>query len=165
MVTNHSRSFTAARSLASHGIGREALTFGVIGVASTAAYAVLYLVLRAAAEPAVANALALLLTAVGNTAANRRLTFGVRDGGSMLRDQLGGLLALGVALAITTASITVLAALAPDATRPVEVAVLVAANALATVARFLLLRAWITQNRRPAPSPVNAVPMQLENLR
>ncbi len=153
MVTNSSRSSTAARLLASHGIGREVLTFGVIGVASTAAYAVLYLVLRAAAEPAAANALALVLTAVGNTAANRRLTFGVRDGGSMLRDQLGGLLALGIALAITTASVDVLAILAPEAGRPVELAVLVVANGLATVARFVLLRAWITGDRRPVPNP------------
>ena len=162
MVTNRSRSSTAARSLASHGIGREALTFGAIGLASTAAYAVLYLVLRAAAEPAVANAFALVLTAVGNTAANRRLTFGVRDGGSMLRDQL---VALGIALAITTASVGVLAILAPEAGRPVEVAVLVVANGLATVARFVLLRAWITGDRHPVPSPVNAAPLQQENLR
>jgi putative flippase GtrA len=165
MVTNRSRSSTAARSLASHGIGREALTFGAIGLASTAVYAVLYLGLRAAAGPAVANAFALVLTAVGNTAANRRLTFGVRDGGSMLRDQLGGLVALGIALAITTASVGVLAILAPEAGRPVEVAVLVVANGLATVARFVLLRAWITGDRHPVPSPVNAAPLQQENLR
>ena len=80
----------------------------------------------------------------------------------MLRDQLGGLVALGVALAITTASIAVLAALAPDATRPVELAILVVANALATVARFLLLRAWITRDRCPAPSPVDAAPIPQE---
>ncbi|MCJ7710850.1 MAG: GtrA family protein [Chloroflexi bacterium] len=153
MVTNRSQSSTAARSFTSPGIGREVLAFGAIGIVSTAAYAVLYLVLRTAAEPAVANALALVLTAIGNTAANRRLTFGVRDGGSMLRDQLGGLLALGIALAITTASVAVQAALAPDAGRPVELAVLVVANGLATVARFVLLRAWITGNRGPAPRP------------
>ena len=153
MVTYTARPSSAARSPACPGIGREVLTFGAIGVASSAAYAVLYLVLRATAAPAVANALALVLTAVGNTAANRRLTFGVRDGGSMLRDQVGGLLALGIALAITTASVGLLAALAPDAGHPVELAVLIVANALATVARFVVLRAWINRNRHPAPSP------------
>ena len=162
MVTYTSRPSAAARSMASHGIGREVLTFGAIGIASTAAYAVLYLVLRAAAEPAVANALALVLTAVGNTAANRRLTFGVRDGGSMLRDQLGGLLALGIALATTTASVGVLAILAPEAGRPMELAVLVAANGLATVARFVLLRAWITGDRHTAPSPGRPASLPLE---
>jgi putative flippase GtrA len=159
VVGHHSR---AAGSLASRGIGREILTFSAIGIASTAAYAGLYLVLRAFTVPAAANALALVITAVGNTAANRRLTFGVRDDGSMLRDQLGGLVALGVAIAITTASIAALAAVAPDATRPVELAMLVVANALATVARFLLLRAWITRDRRPVPSPVNAAPLPQE---
>lgn len=67
---------SAARSLARHGIGREVLTFGAIGIASTAAYAVLYLAIRSVTGPAAANALALVITAVGNTAANRRLTFG-----------------------------------------------------------------------------------------
>lgn len=147
---------SAARSLPSHGIGREMLSFGVIGITSTAAYGVLYLALRSVTGAAAANALALVVTAVGNTAANRRLTFGVREGGSMLRDQLGGLLALAVALAITTASISILAVLVPGAGRPVELVVLVIANAVATVARFLLLRAWITRDRRTAPAPIGA---------
>jgi putative flippase GtrA len=133
------------------GIGREVVTFGVIGIVSTAAYAVLYLALRSFTGPVAANALALGLTAVGNTAANRRLTFGIRDGRSMARDQLAGLAALGVALAITTASVNLLDALAPGAGRLVELAVLLVANALATVARFVLLRAWIAGGRRPAP--------------
>jgi putative flippase GtrA len=137
-------------------LGRELLTFAAIGVVSTAAYAVLYLALRTATGPTAANALALVLTAIGNTAANRRLTFGVRDGRSMLRDQLGGLLALAVALAITTVSVNLLGALAPRAGRLVELAVLVVANALATVARFVLLRSLIAADRQralvPAPS-------------
>ncbi len=125
------------------GIGRELVTFGAIGVVSTATYAVLYLVLRSSTGPVAANALALLITAVGNTAANRRLTFGVRGRRSMLRHQLGGLLAFAVALAITTSAAAALAALAPHAGRLIELAVLVVANAAATVTRFLLLRVWI----------------------
>ena len=57
---------------------REALTFCAIGVVSTLAYAVLYALLRGAVAAPAANAIALVVTAVGNTAANRRLTFGVR---------------------------------------------------------------------------------------
>ena len=49
----------------------------MVGVACTAAYAVLFLLLRTVAGAQPANLLALLLTAIGNTAANRRLTFGV----------------------------------------------------------------------------------------
>jgi putative flippase GtrA len=125
-----------------------------IGVISTAAYAALYLTLRSVMGSVAANAVALTVTAVANTAANRRVTFGVRRGGraSMLRDQAAGLAALGVALAITTVTADVLAVVAPHAGSSVELAVLVAANASATVVRFILLRAWIG---RDAPRLIN----------
>ena len=55
--------------------------FIVVGVASTAAYVVLYLLLRAVMAAQAANALSLLITAIANTAANRRLTFGIRGRG------------------------------------------------------------------------------------
>jgi putative flippase GtrA len=133
------------------GLVRQLVTFGAIGIASTAAYVVLYGVLRSETSAAVANACALVVTAVANTAANRRLTFGVRGGHSLLRDHLGGLIALGVALAVTTASVAVLALVAPHAGQAVELAVLIAANAAATVARFVVLRTWI---RSDAGTPV-----------
>lgn len=140
------------------GLGHEVVSFAAIGIASTAAYAALYLLLRTTVGATAANAGALVLTAIGNTAANRRLTFGVRDRGSMVRDQAGGMVALGVALVITTASVQFLGALIPDAGRLVELAVLVVANALATVARFVLLRTWIVGDRGRASqstSPAN----------
>lgn len=138
------------------GLPRQLLTFGAIGVASTAAYAVLFLALRGVVPAVAANAAALVVTAIGNTAANRRLTFGVRDGGSMLRDQLGGLIALAVALVITTVAVSLPAALAPTAGRATELVVLVAANVLATVTRFLLLRAWIARAQPVTPRPAHA---------
>ena len=45
---------------------------------STIAYALLFLAFSGALGAAAANALALAVTAIGNTAANRRLTFGLR---------------------------------------------------------------------------------------
>jgi putative flippase GtrA len=125
------------------GIGRELVAFVTIGLLSTAAYATLYLVLRPMAGPFAANAMALGITAVGNTAANRRLTFGVQGWQSMLRDQLGGLIALGIALTITSGAALLLFALVPGPARWLELAVLLAANAAATLARFVVLRAWI----------------------
>jgi glycosyltransferase involved in cell wall biosynthesis len=122
--------------------------FAAIGVASTAAYALLYWLLRPALGAVVANALALLVTAAGNTAANRRLTFGLRGRQGRLRHQLGGLAALGVALGTTTGAVTVLGALDASAGRTLELAVLVAANLAATVVRFVLLRALMTAHRR-----------------
>src|SRR4051812_17825269 len=83
----------------------QLLRFAAVGVASTAAYALLYLMLRAPAGPFTANALALLLTAVANTAANRRLTFGVRGSSGVLEDHAVGLLAFAAGLALTSGAL------------------------------------------------------------
>jgi putative flippase GtrA len=124
-----------------------------IGIVSTAAYVVLYGSLRIMLTAIASNAIALFVTAVGNTAANRRLTFGVRDRASMLRDQVAGLGAFGIALVITTAAVTLLAVAAPRAGRGLEIAVVVAANAIATAMRFLVLRAAIAPGRTSYAKP------------
>jgi putative flippase GtrA len=121
--------------------------FVSIGVVSTAAYLVLYGGLRTVLTAVASNAVALFVTAIGNTAANRRLTFGVRGRASMLRDQVAGFGAFGIALVITTGAVLALAVVAPHAARWLEIAVIVAANLLATVVRFLILRAAIAPDR------------------
>ena len=121
----------------------QLLTFGVIGVGSTIAYAILYLLLRTHAHAQVANALALLVTAVGNTLINRRFTFGVRERRGIAGDLIAGFVALGLALLITSAAVAILGVVAPSAGRVVEIAVLTAANVLATLMRFVVLRTWI----------------------
>src|SRR5215207_7563959 len=72
-------------------LATRVLRFAGIGLLSTLAYALLYLGLRHAMPAQVANVLALLITAVGNTALNRRLTFGVRGVENRARHQLRGL--------------------------------------------------------------------------
>ena len=119
---------------------RQLVSFGAIGVASTVAYVVLYSSLREAMPAGLANGLALVTTAVGNTAANRWLTFGVRGRTGFTRHHVAGLLAFGAALAITTASLLTLNAVSPTHSRTAEIAVLVFANAAATLVRFVLLR-------------------------
>jgi putative flippase GtrA len=84
-----------------------------------------------------------VITAIGNTAANRRLTFGVIGREGLVRDHGAGLVAFGLALALTTSAATILARVAPGASRPVELAVLSGANLVATAARFVLLRSWV----------------------
>jgi len=134
---------------------RQVAVFGSIGIVSTVAYVILYAVLRVVSPAVTANTIALIVTAVGNTAANRRLTFAVRGRDGLARDHAAGLLAFGVALAITSASLALLDFLAPGATRTVELAVLVAASALATLVRFLLLRSALGGTR---PGGLSAVP-------
>jgi putative flippase GtrA len=128
----------------------QALRFGAVGVASTLAYLALYVLLRAPLGAQGANLVALLVTTVFNTAANRRLTFGLRGRGHAARSQVEGLVVLGVALALTSGALGALGLVAPHAARAVELAVLVAANAAATVARFALFRAWVFHPRRHA---------------
>jgi len=131
-------------------LSRQVIRFAAIGVVSTAAYVALYVVWRADMPAQAANALALVATTIGNTVANRRLTFGTRRRGTAWHDQAVGLLALGLALLITTGALDLLQTLAPRSSRAVELAVLIAANALATVVRFVVLRAWM------APGPALA---------
>ncbi len=131
---------------------RQAGSFAIIGVASTLAYVALFAILRTTSPAAIANAMALVLTAIGNTAANRRLTFDAQGRDGLARDHAAGLLAFAIALAITTASLAGLDRVAPGAGRPAELTVLVAANALATVLRFLLLRLALDTDRPRHPA-------------
>jgi putative flippase GtrA len=141
----------AARDRAVRSFGAQVARFAAIGVVSTLAYGLLYLALRTFLEPQAANAAALLATAVGNTAANRRLTFAVRGRRDVLRHQLQGLTVFGLALGLTSGSLLLLHAVAPQAPRTLELAVLVIANLAATVLRFVLLRSWVFRARRVAP--------------
>ena len=117
--------------------------FLAIGIASTLAYSILYLALRTFLPALDANLLSLLVTAIGNTAANRRLTFGIRGRANAAAHQLRGLIAFATGLALTTGALMALHAASPDAGKNAELAVLVAANLLATMSRFVLYRGWV----------------------
>jgi putative flippase GtrA len=127
---------------------RQLVRFAGIGVASTLAFLALFLLLRPTVGPQSANLLALLVTAVANTAANRRLTFGVRGGEARVRHQAQGLVVFGIGLGLTSAALAAVHAWWPDPSRWVELTALVVANAAATLVRFLMLRRWVF--RRPA---------------
>ena len=131
------------------GTAAQVLRFAAIGVVSTVAYLVLYLLLRNGFSAQSSNAVALLLTALGNTAANRRWTFSVRGRGGALRHQAQGLAVLGVALAVTSGSLDLLHRLTATPTRAVELLVLALANAAATALRFVLLRGWVFRTASP----------------
>lgn len=130
------------------GLPWQLLSFAAIGIASTLAYGLLFLVLHNGFGAQTANLVALLLTAIANTAANRRLTFGVSDRRHTARHQLQGLLVFALGLCLTSGSLTALQAAQATPTRGVELAVLVMANLVATVLRFLLMRGWIFRRHR-----------------
>jgi putative flippase GtrA len=132
-------------------------SYAAIGIVSTAAYVAIYAPLRNVSSAAAANVAALVVTATANTAANCRLTFQVRGRDGLARHQAAALLALAVALAATSASLGVLDVVAPHRGRLTEIAVLLAANAAATLVRFLLLHLVIDPARSDR-SPAERIP-------
>jgi putative flippase GtrA len=122
------------------GMVGQMVRFGIVGIASTLAFALLYLLLHPAMGAQAANLTALLLTAIANTAANRAFTFGIRGRTGVARHQLSGLLVFMFGLAITSGSLFVLHRFDPTVGKGVELSVLVAANLVATLVRFVALR-------------------------
>ncbi|HJY99967.1 MAG TPA: bifunctional glycosyltransferase family 2/GtrA family protein [Streptosporangiaceae bacterium] len=138
-------------------------SFAVVGIASTIAYVLLYLLLRGVMPAQAANAASLLVTAVANTAANRRLTFGISGRLHAARHQVKGLIAFGIGLVLTSGA---LAALPTHSSRGLEVSVLVAANLVATVIRFVLYRTWVFGKSRPNKSDADkGEPIERDHLR
>jgi len=145
---------------------RQLARFALVGMASTAAYLVLYLALREVLAAQAANALSLLATAIGNTTVNRRFTFGIRGAAGTARHQFRGLIAFGTGLLLTSGALAGLHAASARPARGAEVAVLLAANLLATAVRFGLYRSWVfrraavpTAGSGAAPLPATPVPV------
>jgi putative flippase GtrA len=126
----------------------QVLRFATIGIACTAAYLVLFVLLQGLLGAQGANLVALLITAVANTSANRRFTFGVRGSLGAARHQLQGLVVFAITLGITSGSLDALHTLVAEPSRYVEVAMLVLANLAATLIRFVLLRTWVFSRSR-----------------
>jgi glycosyltransferase involved in cell wall biosynthesis len=139
---------SSQRSAAPGSLFRQVVRFGTIGVVSSAAYAVLFMLMQLSLGAQVANLIALLLTAIGNTAANRRFTFGVGGRADIARHHIEGLIVFAIALAITSGALAVLHLVVADPHHLIELVVLVMANLMATAARFVLLRGWVFHPRR-----------------
>ena len=156
------RGSALARGRSSAELPLQIASFAVVGIISTIAYVLLYLLLRGVMSAQPANVLSLLVTAVANTAANRRLTFGISGRQHAARHQVKGLIAVGIGLALTSGALAVL----NHPSRGVEVSVLVAANLVATVIRFVLYRTWVFGKSRPNKSDADkGEPIERDHLR
>jgi putative flippase GtrA len=134
-------------------IGRQAARFTVIGVAATFVYLFLYLTLREVLSPQPANYLAWAITAIVDTAANRRWTFDATCRVSEKRAQVQGFLIFLLSLVFTSVALALLDAWVTDAGRWLETATLLGANLAAGLLRFELLRRWTFAERKSANSP------------
>ena len=122
------------------GMVGQLVRFGLIGIASTIAYALLYLSLHPSLGAQAANLIALLLTALANTGANRAFTFGIHGRAGAARHHVHGLLVFGFGLAITSGSLFCLHRFDPTVDKVIELSILVVANLVATLVRFVALR-------------------------
>ncbi|WP_344064560.1 GtrA family protein [Nostocoides vanveenii] len=120
------------------------LRFAVVGVASTVAHLGLFALLRESGllGAQAANLAALLLATLLNTALNRWWTFGVRGGGH-LRNHLQGMALLGLNLALTSAGLWLLHTVIGTHATGAETVTIAAANAVATILRFVAMRRWM----------------------
>jgi putative flippase GtrA len=127
---------------------RQSVRFACIGVASTLAYLLLFMLLHGGLGAQAANLIALLVTAIGNTAANRRFTFGVRGRDELVAHHVRGAVVFVLTLALTTGALAVLHGLDAHPAGWVELTVLVAATLTATVTRYVALRTWVFARRQ-----------------
>lgn len=121
--------------------------FVAVGAASTLAYAVLFLFLQGAIGSGAANAVALAVTAVANTQANRHWTFRIRGREQLVRQHLMGGAVFVLTLLLTSGALAVLHGADPSPSRAVELVVLIAASVCATVTRYLGLKTWVFARR------------------
>jgi putative flippase GtrA len=136
----------------------QLVRFAIVGGFSTLAYALLYLLALPLLGAQAGNFLALLITAIANTWANRWFTFGVTGGARLVRQHAQALAVFALAWGITAGSLAALNAATPSAGAAAQILVLTAANLAATVLRFALLRVWVFRPRRQAdPGPVAAL--------
>jgi putative flippase GtrA len=135
------------------------MRFAAVGFACTALYLLLFGSLRPALSSQLANVVALALTAVVNTAVNRRVAFRVRGRDAVLRHYGQGIVVFLAGLSITAAALQILRLVDVDHTPLAEIVVLTIGSAVATVVRFLLLRMWVFKPRAaPGPAAVAAPP-------
>ncbi|MFL6122231.1 glycosyltransferase [Actinophytocola sp.] len=132
----------AVLARARSGLSWEVLAFAVIGVFSTIANLVLYWLFRQWCPVLLANLVALVITTLFNTEANRRFTFtGAKK--STRHVHLQGLLVFGLYYAFTSAALLTLHGIEPEVPRGLELVVLLVSSLLGTAGRFALLRAWV----------------------
>jgi putative flippase GtrA len=124
----------------------QVAAFGLIGIGSTAATALLYVLLRSWASPLLANLTALVITTLLNTEANRRLTF-PGSGRPTRRVHLQALVVFGLYCGLTSGALLLLQALVAHPSQWLEVVVLLVASVVGTAGRFVLLRSWVFREK------------------
>ncbi len=146
----------------------ELLRFAGVGAVSTVAYAALFAALEPGLGSYPANAVAIGLCSLGNTAAHRGMAGTAHHGLDRRHRMVTAAALLGVSLAFTTGALAVTRAAGLTSLLPELVAVSVA-NAGAAVIRFGILRTWVFRpefgtNLTPRPSTPTVGPHQQQPM-
>jgi putative flippase GtrA len=136
------------RGVLRYPVVRQLLRFTGVGVFCTLTSLAVYAFLRPYLGAQPANASALVLTSLLNTALNRRLTFKITERDRRKRDHLNGLVVILVALLITGGSLGILHWINPGASVADELWTTTLSGFVATAVRFTLLRHWIFRRAR-----------------
>ena len=150
---------SAHRRLLDRRLVGQLVRYSVIGVSSTVFQLGLYLVLRDVLGPLTANLIAVVVSTVANTTANRAVTFGIRGRRGAGRHQAKGLLLFALSLGLTSGALSLLGVVAPNAPQSAELVVLVAVNTLLAVGRFALLRGWVFRADTPPRGGQRVMPV------
>jgi putative flippase GtrA len=132
---------------------RQVVSFLTVGVIGVGAYLALYLILRGLIDAHLANVLARVLVAIPTTWVNGRRTFG--SSVSVRRIVGGSLVILALSTAISAVPLAAEQALLGADNRLAEELTLIVATAVATAARFLLLRNWLFRSVASTADPMN----------
>jgi putative flippase GtrA len=124
------------------GLPEQTVRFASIGVVSTMAFALLYLMLAGPLGVVGADVVAFALCTLMNTAANRRLTFSVAGRAGRFRHHVRGLVAGAAPLTLNLAALGIAALIGIGGT-VASLVVLTVVNAFAAVAKFTLLERWV----------------------
>jgi putative flippase GtrA len=129
----------------------QLLRFAGVGVVSTLGYLFLFVAWRPMLGALGANAVAMAIATLFNTAVHRELSR-TRDG-TLRRGRMVLVVAslYAVSLALTTAALLVANLVEPGALVP-QVVAITAANAVAAIFRFTVLRAWIFRPLTQTPA-------------
>jgi hypothetical protein len=120
----------------------ELLRFAGVGAVSTVAYAALFAALEPGLGSYLANAVAVGLCSLGNTAAHRGMAESARHGLDRPHRLAVASCLLGVSLGSTTAALVAVRALGFDSLLP-ELCAVAVVNTGAAVLRFGILRTWV----------------------
>ncbi|MCU1538045.1 MAG: glycosyl transferase [Humibacillus sp.] len=125
-------------------LSRQVVRFAAVGLVTTALHLGLFAgLVRGGLASQLANGTALVVATLVNTAINRAWTFGIAGRGRLALHHGQALVIFAITYAATTLALAALGVVAPQASTVVQTAVVLLANVLSTVARFVAMQRWI----------------------